>query len=101
MILNYVITSKLKYFKYMFPFLQLDSLVTFPLVIYLYRITVMESKFHGYVMYFYTVTISPIYILKRFIKFSAEFNSIYQRENQSTCTRNMSKYRYVGCKKLN
>lgn len=54
MILKYVITSKLKYFKYMFPFLQLDSLVTFPLVIYLYRITVMESKFHGYVMYFYT-----------------------------------------------
>lgn len=96
MILKYVITSKLKYFKYMFPFLQLDSLVTFPLVIYLYRITVMESKFHGYVMYFY-----PIYILKRFIKFSAEFNSIYQRENQSTCTRNMSKYRYVECKKLN
>lgn len=95
MILKYVITSKLKYFKYMFPFLQLDSLVTFPLVIYLYRITV--SWLCNVLLY----TISPIYILKRFIKFSAEFNSIYLRENQSTCTRNMSKYRYVGCKKLN
>lgn len=78
MILKYVITSKLKYFKYMFPFLQLDSLVTFPLVIYLYRITV--SWLCNVLLY----TISPIYILKRFIKFSAEFNSIYQRENQST-----------------
>lgn len=77
MILKYVITSKLKYFKYMFPFLQLDSLVTFPLVIY-YGIKI--SWLCNVLLY----TISPIYILKRFIKFSAEFNSIYQRENQST-----------------
>lgn len=100
MILNYVITSKLKYFKYMFPFLQLDSLVTFPLVIYLYRINSYGIKI-SWLCNVLLYTISPIYILKRFIKFSAEFNSIYQRENQSTCTRNMSKYRYVGCKKFN